>query len=382
MKKIILFMMSVLFMMSCGESAVVTGGQTDGGGSVQPSEQRATQVYIQGKDYTSGYSATRGMAVNTADAYFFVRIDNSAPGFDNKPTSDNYWPQNAKGESVFADGNKGKVDLDYPYFKSTANYSKYVYDTKGEATEDALDEMPDLADIIAANQNSALDLSGINADDYKIIWYVVKYSFNKWHVDGVLTKKTTADASDVLPDLDEENKDLENSADQPALPTEPVYGNGNVEVNIHQQEHSTWDEIKTSIHVRDLVDEVKVEIPLGFDNVAESDDFAIRTYDYALDSKVFINGAEYAVNDATNPIRISVEHQATKVVITISAISHDYITALRKAYGDGITVEVHTYPKDLSNTEVWSRIKQSTVSVVPGDYLNIVKSVTSAFFDE
>lgn len=375
-------MMSVLFMMSCGESAVVTGGQTDDGGSVQPSEQRATQVYIQGKDYTSGYSATRGMAVNTADAYFFIRIDNSALGYGDTSTSDNYWPQNAKGESVFADGNKGKVDLDYPYFKSTANYSKYVYDTKGEATEDALDEMPDLADIIAANQNSALDLSGINADDYKIIWYVVKFSFNRWHVDGVLTKKATADASDVLPDLDEENKDLENSADQPILPTEPVYGNGNVEVNIHQQEHSTWDEIKTSIHVRDLVDKVTVEIPLGFDNVAESDDFAIRTYDYALASKVFINGAEYAVNDATNPISVSVEHQATKVVITISAISHDYITALRKAYGDGITVEVHTYPKDISNTEVWSRIKQSTVNVVPGDYLNIVKSVTSAFFDE
>lgn len=382
MKKILLFMMSVFFMMSCGESTVVTGGQTDEGGSVQPAEQRATQVYIQGKDYTSGYSATRGMAVNTADAYFFVRIDNTAPGFDNLPNAKNYWPQNAKGESVFANGNKGKVDLDYPYFKTTQNYSQYVYDTKGEATVDALASVPSMEDIIAANQNPALDLSGVNPDDYKIIWYVVKFSFGKWHVDGVLTKKSTTDASDVLPDLNEENKDLENTADQPVLPAEPVYGNGNVEVNIHQQEHSTWDEIKTSIHVRDLVDEVKVEIPLEYDNVAESDDFAIRTYDYDLESKVFINGVEYALNDATNPIRISVEHKAAKVVITISAISHDYITALRKAYGDGITVEVHTYPKNLSNTDVWNRIKRSTVSVVPGSYTNIVKSITSAFFDE
>lgn len=47
MKKILLFMMSVLFMMSCGENTVVTGGQPDEGGSVQPAEQRATQVYIQ-----------------------------------------------------------------------------------------------------------------------------------------------------------------------------------------------------------------------------------------------------------------------------------------------------------------------------------------------
>lgn len=253
MKKILFFMMSVLLMMSCGESASVNGGEGNENGGVQPSETRATQVFMQGKDLSAGY--TRAMAVNTEDA------------------------------------------------------------------------------------------------------------------------------SDVLPDLDEENKDLENSAEQPALPSAPEYGNGNVEVNIHQQEHSTWDEIKTSIHVRDLVDEVKVEIPIGFDNVAESDDFAIRTYDYALESKVFINGAEYALNDATNPIRISVEHQATKVVITISAISHDYVKALREAYGDGITVEVHTYPKNMTNADVWSAIKKSAVTVVPSSYSNILKSTTSAFFD-
>lgn len=379
MKKILFFMMSVLLMMSCGESASVNGGEGNENGGVQPTETRATQVFMQGKDLSAGY--TRAMAVNTEDAYFFVRIDNSAPGFDKLPTSNNYWPQDTKGGSVFADGNKGLVDLDYPYFKTTTNYSKYVYDTKGETTVDALASVPSMEDIIKANQNPALNLSGVNSDDYKIIWYVVKFSMGKWHVDGVLTKKTTTDASDVLPDLDEENKDLENSADMPALPSKPEYGNGNVEVNIHQQEHSTWDEIKTSIHVRDLVDEVKVEIPIGFDNVAESDDFAIRTYDYALESKVFINGAEYALNDATNPIRISVEHQATKVVITISAISHDYIKALREAYGDGITVEVHTYPKNMTNADVWSAIKQSTVTVVPSSYSNILKSTTSAFFD-
>lgn len=46
--------------------------------------------------------------------------------------------------------------------------------------------------------------------------------------------------------------------------------------------------------MRDLVDNVVVEIPLEYENIAESDDFAIRTYDVELDSRIYINGTEYA----------------------------------------------------------------------------------------
>lgn len=376
MRKILLCMMAVLFMASCGDDGNVIGtndNPTDGKNS--PS----TEVYVQGKSIN--VASTRATAGETEKAYFYIRIDNTAPGLGGLPNASSYFPQTRKGESVFADANSGLVDLSYPYFKTSTHYSSYVYDTTGEATVKALTKIPTLEDLVSANRNSALNLSGLNLDDYKIIWYIVKKYDGIWHVDGVLTKKTTTDASEILPDLKDDNKDLDNSADTPTVP-EVGKGDGNVEVDIHQQEHSTWDEIKTSIHVRDLVDGVTVEIPLEYENVAESDDFAIRTYDFELESKVFINGHEYSLSD-TNPIKVNVEHQAKKVVITVSAINKDYITALRKEYGDGITVEVHTYAKGLTKAEVWTRLKQSTVKVIPSTYDGLIfKGATSAYFPE
>lgn len=383
MKKLFLFVMSVFMLASCGDDANLTGG----GEPEKPtnSETRATQVLIQGREYDYT-SQTRAFGEQqTEKAYFFIRIDNSdEEEKTGLPDASNYWPQTAQGGSVFASGNTGTVDLTYPYFGTSSNYEKYVYDTKGEATLKALVNVPSIQDLISANKNRALDLSKVNLDEYKIIWYVVKKYEGVWHVDGLLTKKTTTDASEVLPDLKDDNKDLDNKADEPSLPEEVVEGNGNIEVNIHQQEHQTWDEIKTSIHVRDLVDEVKVEIPIDYAHVAEADDFALRTYDFELASKVFINGHEYSELGGSKPIEVKVAHEADKIVITIKVLNKDYITALRKEYGDGITVEVHSYPKGLDNATVWSKIKQSTVTVSPASYdsSNIKKLITSAFYEE
>ncbi len=272
------------------------------------------------------------------------------------------------------------INLDYPYSSEGVVWpiTRYVYDTTGKEVDKVIVQQPDLKKLLDANQNRQFSslISKLDLDNCKVIWYVAREGqSNGWHVDGVLTLKSTNDIKDI-PDLKiDEDNNYTNSAEKEPLPEETELGNGNVEVNVHQQLHKDWDEIKTSIHVRDLVDEVNVEIPIGFDNVAESDDFAIRTYDYELESKVFLNGTEYSLND-TNPIKIQVKHEADKVVISVSAINHDYIKALRQAYGDGVTVEVHTYPKGLSKNDIWSRVQQSTVNVVPASYSNIKVSRT------
>lgn len=139
--------------------------------------------------------------------------------------------------------------------------------------------------------------------------------------------------------------------------------------------------MKTSIHIRDLVESVTVEIPIGSQYIAEADDFALRTYDLELESKVYINGSEYIL-DSTNPVKITISHEADKVVITARCTDKAYLQALRKEYGDGVTIEVHTYQKDLTRAEAWAKIKQSKVTVLPSSYKGLIfKGATSAFFD-
>ena len=122
-----------------------------------------------------------------------------------------------------------------------------------------------------------------------------------------------------------------------------------------------------------MVDEVKVEIPIGQENMVPSDDFAIRTYDYEL-NKVYIKGSEYELT-GTKPIKVQVAHNSDKIVITVSDINHDYIKKLIEAYGDGITVEVHSYPQYLSKDAIWNKMWNSaanksncTVTVKPAAY--------------
>ena len=51
---------------------------------------------------------------------------------------------------------------------------------------------------------------------------------------------------------------------------------GEIEVDIHQQEHKDWNEIKTSVHLRDTVN-VRILIPIPSEFVAIPDDFDIRS---------------------------------------------------------------------------------------------------------
>lgn len=366
MKKLFLFVMAALCLASCGDDANVTGGNKNE--DVQPStEARSTKVYVMGEDLTA---STRALAAQTETAHFFLRIDNRIPDKDGNRSypSNLYWPKKpgSSGDlTVIANGNKGTIDMAYPYWTISGS-SRYIYDSSGMAVQSALVDVPTWTDLLSANEDHSYGIDEIDFSKYKIIWYVIKKENNGWHVDGVLTLLSTKDVTEI-PDISiSEDKKYENSKK-----TEPEdeLEKGNIEVNIHEQLHKDWDEIKTSIHIRDLVDEVRIEIPIEAENMVPSDDFAIRTYDYGLD-KVYIRGDEYNLGTG-NPIKVTVEHQTSKIVITISAINHEYINRLMEAYGDGITVEVHSYPQFLSKDVIFNKIKNSTVTVVsPASYDN------------
>ena len=370
---------AAIAMISCSDDS--TSGQGTGGQGSQTKTEPSTQVYIQGNKA----AATRAAAakVNKKAAYFFIRLDNRIAGAEDCK-SDDYFPQDLLGNTVRLLKNKGYIDADYAYYSSNDDYDKYVYDSKGKATLDAIVEQPQLKDIIKANLNPKLKLKDIDIEDLYVIWYMVKKQKDGWHVDGVLTKKTNKDLS-AIPgvggDIKEENKDLNDKKDDNTV---PATGDGNVEVDIHQQAHKDWSEIKTSIHVRDeAAKKVIVEIPLAKENVAEQDDFAIRTWDLKIDTKVYIKGTEYEFG-TTNPIMVTVEHQADKVVITADcSAAIEYIQALRKEYGDGVTIEVHTYGKGLTDAQVWEKVKLSTVRVEPSGYKHLkYNGATSAYFSK
>ena len=363
MKKLFLFVMAALCLASCGEDANVSGGG-ENNPNVTPTTTRSTQVYVMGEDITN---KTRALSADRETAHFFLRIDNRIPSKDgDRPyPSSYYWPKkpgNTGDVTVIAEGNSGVIDMAYPYWTIKGD-TRYVYDSSGMAVTNALLEIPSWTDLLSANQDHDYGIDEIDFSQYKIIWYVIKKENNGWHVDGVLTLLSTKDVTEIPGIKIDEDSKFENSKKD----TEESLENGNVEVNIHEQLHSDWDEIKTSIHIRDLVDEVRVEIPIEMENMVPSDDFAIRTYEYGLDH-VYIRGQEYDLGTG-NPIKVSVEHQASKIVITISAINHEYIKKLLETYGDGITIEVHSYPKSLSKDAIYEKIQKSTVTVVsPASY--------------
>lgn len=331
----------------------------------------STQVYVQGQDISSLSAEGTAVAAATADAYFYVRVDSRIPTCKSLPAS-KYFPQTASGNSIFVSGNKGKIDTNYPYKSGTEyGYTGYVYDTQGKATLNAIVEAPELSGLLAANRNYTWgDLAGLNTDTLKVMWYIVKKEGGIWHVDGVLTGVHTQNIVEV-PGVEKDDRIDETTV--PDVTPDPVNPDAdkNVEVDIHQQKHSDWDEIKTSIHIRDLVDTVTVTIPIGRDYMAEADDFAIREYTFWTD---------IAHLQTTHPIKVTVAHELTKLVITVTCADTDYIKYLMNKYGDGVTVEVHSYIKNMNKADAWALLKQSVIYTSPAAHV-IYNGPGSAYCD-
>lgn len=138
----------------------------------------------------------------------------------------------------------------------------------------------------------------------------------------------------------------------------PVVREGKVEFDIHQQEHKDWNEIKTSIHVRDTA-AVHVFLPIPIESQAVSDDFDIRTgnvYQYVenIEAKFEFAGKEFS-------FPVVIKHTATGIDILIDCTTADAKEALKLARGvfdDGITFEIHSYVNpDVATEQIWNWLK-------------------------
>jgi|GEM_PF-272153 len=352
--------------------------------NVSTTDLPATKVFVQGAhlsgvDTRSDGATTRAYSygdltwpsVNIAEGWevarFTIRIDGTLPGWLNQDAA-KYWgghegPNLGKVWTGYAYGTYDDRGLDY-YKKDTKTGNnigmfRYVYDESGIATQSAIKEAPDVATFLTYWLNKEKSettanykalkaaIDGLNNNETKVLWYVVKEVGMQygWHVNGVLTNNDVENVNDVEdPDVTEEvNAEVEagNLVDTDPLAVVP----NNVEVDIHLQEHKDWNEIKTSAHIRSHSGTVTINLPLTESNIIEQDDFNIRVYDYYY--KEYEN------------VKTKITHDNKGVTIEISGIQDDMIDELKANFGDGLTVEVHSYCKQIEG--VWEELKKSKV---------------------
>lgn len=195
-----------------------------------------------------------------------------------------------------------------------------------------------------------------------------------WHSDDVYT--------DWILRITENTPEVD-----PTDPEQPETVDGEVEFDVHQQEHKDWKEVKTSIHIRATVD-AKIIIPIPAEYQAQADDFAIRAgveYEYIT--------KQVKIGDKTYDINFDVEHAAEGIIITVgTSEASEAINAALQLYEDGITFEVHTYAiNDITDEQLWGYLKQTkclqTKIDTDADFTdvqacNVRGQVTSAFFPE
>ena len=308
-------------------------------------------------------------------ARFSIRADGVIPGYIDQSSTLYY------GRSAGKQGkNRGRVSSGYPY----GNYNdrdfdytkvnqktgnniglfRYVLDTNGMKTQLAILEQPSVIDIldderidlenaIAKNQNVTKNqktLDDVNAlialgEDYlnkHVLWYVVKEVGGKryWHVNGVIVDYEVADAKSGIGTLPDE-----------------------VEIDIHQQIHKDWNEIKTSVHVRSACESIKINIPLEYEDIVEQDDFAIRIYDFYY--------KEYEVTP-------TITHNTQGITIEINNIPSTLINELWSNYGDGLTIEIHSY---CTKEDIWEKLSQSKLTKL-GKQCTVKGQITTAYDPE
>lgn len=385
MKKIALLLLGGIALMGCEsvniDDAIMNENQN---GSVLPS----TEVFVSGRAFS--YSGTKGYLwpyANTEEGWesarFSIRIDQTFPGYVDQ-SSELYFGRKAnQAASAQNDKNRGEVwtnypyghysDRDFDYYKTDQKTGKnigmfrYVTDPKGLKTQLAIKKAPsvydfleeeksDLQALIAANNkvaentwkmgivDSLLALGREHLDTH-VAWYVVKEVGRKdlWHVNGVMTD-TVVGKPDKTPD--------------------------NIEIDIHQQQHVDWNEIKTSVHIRADVDSIEINIPLSEDELVEQDDFDIRIFKDYLSSDVDFSDCE-----------IIITHNDKGITIVIRNIDFEAIKKYKSQFGDGLTVEIFSYTTSNNTSKVWEEVKKSRV-VSLGKTCTVLGQITSAYYED
>lgn len=379
MKKLVLFSLLSVALLGCSrdylEQEAVKSNLPD------------TRVFVQGHlvvEPTTKYSNLEldWPFVNSTEGWesarFSIRADRTTPDYMDHSSALYY------GRSAGKPGNnRGMVYTNFPYghyndrdqnyltgAKDGQNIGlfRYVFDKEGIQTQLAIKEAPkvsailgdekvDLEKAIADGKNVTKNqelLDDVNyllglGDDYlesHILWYVVKEvaSKNRWHVNGTIVT-------------------------DPVPTPGPYTVADNVEVDIHQQEHADWAEIKTSVHVRTDAESVVINIPLAYDDILEGDGVDVRIY------KDYFNGTEY------DGLSINVTHDVKGITIAIEGINADKIKQYKQDFGDGLTVEVQSFCKNDDSARIWDAVKRSAV-VTTGKPCTVVGQITSAYYDD
>lgn len=366
--------MKKIFFLAISSLLVVGGCNKVDSSSVKISDAEAgiTEVY-----YGTEAALTKSAPYNreeynhnkTTGCYFFIRVDNTIPDAGSYD-SNLYYPQTFNGGSLFDDrANKGLVNTDAEWNYLNSITPKYLFDSKGVTTAKVLTQVPDIQTIIAANRSHKINLDLTNLH---VIWYVVKCEDGIWHADGVLTTKDKEDVKDTGAGekIDEEYNPDKGWKDDGKDKESEKKLNGEVEVDIHHQMHSNWEEIKTSIHIRDTVD-VTVKIPLPL--MAQKDDVAVRAF--YIDPEEWYKATNGEENDLFYEnakefaaVSITVTHETDNIIIKVNGISSALLKYYREHYHDGFTVEIHSYIKEdaaLIPDNIFALIKKAEISTSP-----------------
>lgn len=353
------------------------------------SKMKASEVYIYSgstplgqtkgiydKKEELGYSIPKD---GKFDVWYYIRIDGKIPGEPiNNNTADQYFPQTTTGKTVISDLNHGTVNANVEWRTSdTKKFPKYVFSTDATGVQSIIVDEPTLDELFAANQGTKYDLSGYieHKDELHFLWYACKQQSadHIWHVDGILTSKDRTDISQTIYGNDQ----IKNYTDAGmVIDNKDVSRKGYIEIDVHQQQHTDWNEIKTSIHMRDTA---AVEVFLPIDYQAQADDFDIRIgeeFKYITEYK----NASITIGDTTYDVAVTIKHEAEGIRIQIQP-NKEALIAARKLYDDGITFEVHSYvTSDVTNQFIWDRLKTTTCTDDP--YTTIIGQITSAYYDE
>lgn len=375
MKKTSFFMMLLVMMMSC----------TNTPEEATERRIRESEMYVySGSNKTAAQVAPRknaaglpGFDIPVDDqykVYFYIRIDGNIPGEEESNLkSGEYFPRKKNGGSVVSTLNMGYINANVDW-KSNFKFSKYIYATDGKAVQSIITQEPTLEDLVQANQGLGDDFTGYlnKKDSLHFLWYICKKqdADKAWHIDGILTSIDRKDVSET-----DYAEDLENRYPEETFikDTEDVNRTAHVEVDIHQQEHKDWNEIKTSIHLRDTV-AVDIYLPVMYQQLA--DDFAIRAgvdYEYVTEVKT----AHFTIDEVTYDLSAEITHLEDGIYIHIEP-NAEALRAARKRYDDGLTYEIHSYVSNLVDVEtVWNMVKMSTYSVNP--YTKLIGQITTAY---
>ena len=102
---------------------------------------------------------------------------------------------------------------------------------------------------------------------------------------------------------------------------------------------------------------------MEYESIVEQDDFNIRVFNYYYKDYVIKN---------------KITHDEKGITIEISDIPAQLISELKSQFGDGLTIEIHSYCKD---ADYWDQLKESCV-ISTGKTCHVTGQITSAFNDE